>query len=221
MCHSLIHLPISHQLFTRSLNDDILIFDEAHNIEQVCTDAASFDLGPYEFAGCAMEIDRVMAGVDNRRAYEEIEGVDPDAAAEDPVAELGEWAQLKQMVLDLEREMYSFPLSGSSGDPTSDRGDRRYTAEGSGMLALLQTVGISKVFYFSTQTPISPICRTPLVPYLTFESCFSKGHVRDLHAAVHQGEREARCERRHCSKPQLASRLACECRAPRLHAGQH
>ena len=29
-----------------------------------------------------------------------------------------------------------------------------------------------KVFYFSTHPPISPICRTPRFPYLTFYSCF-------------------------------------------------
>ena len=58
-----------------------------------------------------------------------------------------------------------------------------------------------QVFYFSTHPPISPICRTPLFPYLTFYSCFFH-HLRPIQArgparvllAANKCESEARTE---------------------------
>lgn len=37
----------------------IVIFDEAHNLDGICRDAASFDLTPQLIAGCITEVDRV------------------------------------------------------------------------------------------------------------------------------------------------------------------
>ena len=39
-----------------------------------------------------------------------------------------------------------------------------------------------EVFYFSSHPPISPTCRTPLSPYLTFHSCFFE--VATMYAAM-------------------------------------
>ena len=48
---------------------------QAHNIERVCTDAASFSLSSIEIAGAVREIDRVIAGSQNAG--------DPDQVADD------------------------------------------------------------------------------------------------------------------------------------------
>ena len=84
-CHGGLPLSASDLLLDskvrRALNinlaSDVLIFDEAHNIERVCADAASFDLSSLELAGAVREVDRLLAGARNR-SDDDSEAVDPE-----------------------------------------------------------------------------------------------------------------------------------------------
>ena len=67
--------------------DDILIFDEAHNMERACTDAASFDLSSAQLVGCIKEVDRCIQGAQNS-AVDEVE--------DEAKPEAGEWLGMKQ-----------------------------------------------------------------------------------------------------------------------------
>jgi regulator of telomere elongation helicase 1 len=55
-CHSLGD-PKVRKALNIDLSSDILIFDEAHNIEKVCADAASFSLTSIDLAGAVRELE--------------------------------------------------------------------------------------------------------------------------------------------------------------------
>lgn len=46
-----------------SVARNILIFDEAHNVEKSAEEAASFELGPDQLSGCIDEMDRLLGVV--------------------------------------------------------------------------------------------------------------------------------------------------------------
>eukprot|EP00039_Didymoeca_costata_P012702 m.184272 g.184272 ORF g.184272 m.184272 type:complete len:1168 (-) comp15557_c1_seq4:1905-5408(-) len=43
-----------------TINGNIIIFDEAHNIQSNCQEASSFEFGPSDIAGCTHDIDRLV-----------------------------------------------------------------------------------------------------------------------------------------------------------------
>ena len=49
----------------------VLIFDEAHNLERVCTDAASFDLTSVRLSQCMAEVRGTMSTNSSSRAVPE------------------------------------------------------------------------------------------------------------------------------------------------------
>ena len=68
--------------------EDVLIFDEAHNMERACTDAASFDLSAAQLVGCVKEVDRCIQGAQNSEALDQVATV--------AAPEAGEWLGMKQ-----------------------------------------------------------------------------------------------------------------------------
>ena len=137
------------------LSSDVLIFDEAHNIERVCADAASFNLTSLDVAGSVREIDRLLAGAKNRSGAA---GADADAMdAADGDGELaatdgdidgggggsnsvseGDLLRAREMVLTLDETIAKFPLKATG------RGDPRYVRGGEGLQELLAAAGIDR-----------------------------------------------------------------------------
>ena len=66
----------------------MIIFDEAHNMERACTDAASFDLSAAQLVGCVKEVDRCIQGAQNSEALDQVATV--------AAPEAGEWLGMKQ-----------------------------------------------------------------------------------------------------------------------------
>ena len=57
---STIHLLEIRKSLNVNLNDAVLIFDEAHNLEGICADAASFDFSAGELAACVREVQHAI-----------------------------------------------------------------------------------------------------------------------------------------------------------------
>lgn len=118
---------------------DVLIFDEAHNIEKVCTEAASLELSATTLAAAIAEVDRcVKVAAAGGAAADELSAAAADSAAvvgfrggaaggaaatasggaADPSAvSVGLLAQLKDVLLALERSIDALPL-GRDGSLT-------------------------------------------------------------------------------------------------------
>ncbi|KAI3661018.1 hypothetical protein MP638_004053 [Amoeboaphelidium occidentale] len=82
-----------------AVENSILIFDEAHNLESFCADAASFDLSILDIAGAVDEIDRCRA-VAERPENRDL--VDEE-----------ELKMLKVIMLKIEDEIQNIPLPAS------------------------------------------------------------------------------------------------------------
>jgi hypothetical protein len=119
------------------IHSPLLYGSQAHNVEKVFAEAASFELSAIDFAGAAREIEFTM-----RRAEDSELPADGDAAAADveggAAAGAGEWLQLKATILDLEARVGELPLA-----TPGKGGDARYAAEGHAMKQLLALVNIT------------------------------------------------------------------------------
>ena len=60
--------PSARRALNIELAEDVIIFDEAHNMERACTDAASVDLSAAQLVGCVKEVDRCIQGAQNSEA---------------------------------------------------------------------------------------------------------------------------------------------------------
>lgn len=84
----------------------ILIFDEAHNLEGICADAASFDLPAAHLATCIQEakacVDLALARRGNDNAADT--SIDPD-----------NFAVLKALLLELEKRINEIPIGSELG----------------------------------------------------------------------------------------------------------
>jgi regulator of telomere elongation helicase 1 len=70
--------PKSRKALNICLQRDVLIFDEAHNVDKVCADAASLNLTTIEIAGAVRELDRCIDGARNRGGGADADAVDDD-----------------------------------------------------------------------------------------------------------------------------------------------
>ncbi|XP_032809044.2 regulator of telomere elongation helicase 1 isoform X1 [Petromyzon marinus] len=134
----IIFMPYNYLLDTKSrrahsidLSGKIVIFDEAHNVERLCENAASFDLTPFELAS---SIDAVSHFLQMKVKEEELLGstdkFNGDGSSTDVSIE--DVANIKQLLLNLEREidLVELPRGGS------------ITKQGSFLFELFERAGI-------------------------------------------------------------------------------
>jgi len=112
-------------------------------VEKACAEAASFDLGPLDFAGAVREVDRVIHGTSNA-----IQGEDDEADPE--LGGAGLWLTLRQLILNLEQEIERLPLKPAPGGgggfgPTSGR----FSGDGYALMSLLGPLNITPETYES------------------------------------------------------------------------
>lgn len=135
-----------------NLASDVLIFDEAHNIERVCADAASFDLSSLELAGAVREVDRLLAGARNR-SDDDSEAVDPEVDGLENAnggvrgVSPDELVRLRQLLLAVDESVAKVPLQQT-------RAEARYVAAGEELGRMLGAAGIDGV----TVTPLVELC---------------------------------------------------------------
>uniref|UniRef100_S4RUN3 RTEL1-TNFRSF6B readthrough (NMD candidate) n=1 Tax=Petromyzon marinus TaxID=7757 RepID=S4RUN3_PETMA len=105
----IIFMPYNYLLDTKSrrahsidLSGKIVIFDEAHNVERLCENAASFDLTPFELASSIDAVSHFL------QMKSRTQTVLHDVSIEDV-------ANIKQLLLNLEREidLVELPRGGS------------------------------------------------------------------------------------------------------------
>ncbi|XP_041483809.1 regulator of telomere elongation helicase 1-like isoform X1 [Lytechinus variegatus] len=104
--------PKSRRIHGIELAGNIVIFDEAHNVERMCEESASFDLTSFDLASCVEETDHLLkktveVTMLNERYHGEGVGGDDDFDA-------AGLATLKKLFLDLEEHISSFNISANS-----------------------------------------------------------------------------------------------------------
>ena len=111
-----------------SLQNAVVIFDEAHNLDAVCTEAASIDLSVIEIGQAVAEVQRVLEEVQSIQAESEQQrNADPwaskhamSAAMGGKVPELHSVAILKVLLLEMERVIDSHELRDEEKGETRD-----------------------------------------------------------------------------------------------------
>ncbi|KAL3265782.1 hypothetical protein HHI36_009980 [Cryptolaemus montrouzieri] len=86
------------------LANNIIILDEAHNIERVCEDSASFQIKSTDIALAIEEVTVAMKKLTEEPIMFDDEDIPKDFSAEDLIV-------LKQMLLDLEKEFDVVPIN--------------------------------------------------------------------------------------------------------------
>lgn len=100
------------------LQGNVLIFDEAHNLERICEESSSFDLSSYDLSSATEELqavaDKMMALHDAEKEQESAFGqgetteIIPDLNGEDVL-------RLKSQLLDLESAIYGLEVPKDKG----------------------------------------------------------------------------------------------------------
>ncbi|XP_071807478.1 regulator of telomere elongation helicase 1-like [Asterias amurensis] len=105
----IIFMPYNYLLDARArrahgveLNGNIVIFDEAHNVEKMCEESASFDLTSYDLASCVEETDHLLKKTVEVEMSNQGFRADSDADGDFDASAL---ATLKKLFLDLETEI--------------------------------------------------------------------------------------------------------------------
>jgi regulator of telomere elongation helicase 1 len=116
--------PTSRRSLSNLWKDSIVIFDEAHNMESICSEAASFDLTATDVCMCLMEIDRCRSIKESGMELTVSESVTAE-----------ELDILKCIVKEFENALAAIPLKGS---PPSN------TFCGSYIYDLFESAGVMK-----------------------------------------------------------------------------
>ena len=111
-----------------SLQNAVVIFDEAHNLDAVCTDAASIDLSVVEIGQAVAEVQRVLEEIQVIQAEtEQQRSADPwaskhamSAAIGGRVPELHSVAVLKVLLLEMEKVIDGHELRDEEKGETRD-----------------------------------------------------------------------------------------------------
>ncbi|XP_007952887.2 regulator of telomere elongation helicase 1 [Orycteropus afer afer] len=108
--------PKSRRAHSIDLKGTVVIFDEAHNVEKMCEESASFDLTPHDLASGLGVIDQVLEE-QTRAAQQRQLYLEPEAGlgASGLNMELEDIAKLKMILLRLEGAIDAIELSGDSG----------------------------------------------------------------------------------------------------------
>jgi regulator of telomere elongation helicase 1 len=115
--------PGSRRSLSQLWKDSIVIFDEAHNMESICSEAASFDLTASDIAMCIMELDRCSS---IKESGMELTTTEPATGEELDI--------LKVILKDFENALATVALSGSP--PSS-------TKPGSFIIELFDAAGVT------------------------------------------------------------------------------
>ncbi|PAA58021.1 hypothetical protein BOX15_Mlig027287g1 [Macrostomum lignano] len=125
------------------LEGNVVILDEAHNIEQVCEDGASVELSSVDLAQCIFEIDAAVSGLmkkitaDQQASSLSLENLSGAEAQESLDFTVSDLFALKGQLLALEKAIDSIPLgSGDSAGPG-------FTKPGAYVLELLAQADIT------------------------------------------------------------------------------
>jgi Rad3-related DNA helicase len=118
--------PIARRLNKVVLDNAVIIFDEAHNIEGVCEAAASVEITTVELAGCIAEIDdvilRIKAGSTSAPLIEDESSASSGSA---PTVSLEDALLLKAVLLKFDKELMALPVHNCEMGE-SDSGDKLY-----------------------------------------------------------------------------------------------
>lgn len=101
------------------LKGTVVIFDEAHNVEKMCEEAASFDLTPHDVASGLAVIDQVLEEQTRLAQQGELRldcSMDPTNAGLN--MELEDIAKLKMILLRLEGAIDAVELPGDKSGVT-------------------------------------------------------------------------------------------------------
>lgn len=98
--------------FKLSLQNAIVILDEAHNVEKVCQDAASVQIASSDIATCIEDITHIMKTLDENEKSGIIEMMGNDAA---PDFTIEDCAKLKEMMMLLEQQIDGIDQVTSKG----------------------------------------------------------------------------------------------------------
>ena len=120
-----------------NLAQDILIFDEAHNVDKVCAEASSISFSTIEIAGAVSELDRCIEGARNHRVFLRGNDLNESMVSDtDGVVDAGELARIKQILLNMNQTVAGLPLALRRGEPW-------YVGDGAGFGGLLAKAGIT------------------------------------------------------------------------------
>ncbi|KAJ8779158.1 hypothetical protein J1605_013009 [Eschrichtius robustus] len=122
----IIFMPYNYLLDTKSrrahgidLKGTVVVFDEAHNVEKMCEEAASFDLTPHDVASGLDVIDQVLQEQTKVAQQAELHPeFSADAAGSGLNLELEDLAKLKTILLRLEGAIDAVELPGGDGGVT-------------------------------------------------------------------------------------------------------
>lgn len=112
------------------LSNNIIILDEAHNIERICEESASLQLKTSDVALAIEEVTAVMKMIST-------ENLDFNDSPKDFSAD--DLCILKQILLDFEKEMDSIDLKKDSPEGTN--------FEGNFIFELLSKCGVSNIYF--------------------------------------------------------------------------
>ena len=139
--------PRTRKALNIDLQRDVLIFDEAHNIDKICAEAASFNLTTVELAGAARELDRCIDGARNQaggdadaidgggRHTDDDDGGGMGDAGGGGAVNANELTRVKEIVLRFDEAVAKLPLAKT-------RGAARFVRHGDGLRELFGTVGV-------------------------------------------------------------------------------
>ncbi|XP_057385951.1 regulator of telomere elongation helicase 1 isoform X5 [Balaenoptera acutorostrata] len=122
----IIFMPYNYLLDTKSrrahgidLKGTVVVFDEAHNVEKMCEEAASFDLTPHDVASGLDVIDQVLQEQTKVARQTELHPeFSADSAGSGLNLELEDLAKLKTILLRLEGAIDAVELPGGDGGVT-------------------------------------------------------------------------------------------------------
>ncbi len=123
-------------------NNSIVIFDEAHNLEKVASDAASFKLTSTELAECINELQKVLTALKEDNLIQSIsQKMDKDSGDKDrtPKPKLENVIGVLKSLFDLEKRLDSLPL-----EKTEMSKNKCMVQPGPWLLQILEAVGLSQ-----------------------------------------------------------------------------
>ncbi|XP_074643573.1 regulator of telomere elongation helicase 1-like [Tubulanus polymorphus] len=106
--------PKARRAHNIELQDNIIIFDEAHNLEKICEDSVSFDMKSYDLASAIEEIGELCNKLyDEKESGTTVEYSSDDAVM--PDLELEECLRLKSIFMDLEKVLDAVNVPARTG----------------------------------------------------------------------------------------------------------
>ncbi|XP_069739809.1 regulator of telomere elongation helicase 1 isoform X2 [Narcine bancroftii] len=111
--------PKSRKAHDIDLRGAIIIFDEAHNVEKMCEECASFDLTPFDLASGIEAVNLILEEEAKKCQHN---GDNPDFSVEsinlEQKMDLSDLAKIKKILLDLESTIDSVELSSNGNGIT-------------------------------------------------------------------------------------------------------